>query len=97
MINAEKKAANDQWYSQIRINKELEVIRFRQKHLVQLGLAALSQIHPLFGEWLGSVGDLSREEAAQRIFNEAYRLFEPWQEDLSRYRRNILPKSKGSV
>ena len=97
VINAEKKAANDQWYSQIRINKELEVIRFRQKHLVQLGLAALSQVNPLFGEWLGSVGDLSREEAAQRIFNEAYNLFEPWQEDLSRYRCNIRLKLKDSV
>lgn len=95
VINAEKKAANDQWYSQIRINKQLEVIRFRQKHLVQLGLAALSQVDPLFGEWLGSVGDLSREEAAQRIFNEAYNLFEPWREDLSRYRRNIMKKATG--
>jgi hypothetical protein len=97
VIKAEEKAANAQWYSPIKINKELEVIRFRQKHLVQLGLAALSQVNPLFGEWLGSVGDLSREEAAQHIFNEAYKLFEPWQEDLSCYRRNILPKSKGSV
>ncbi|MFM7365673.1 MAG: hypothetical protein ACKO11_14495 [Cuspidothrix sp.] len=97
VINAEEKAANDQWYHQIRINKELEVIRFRQKHLVQLGLTALSQIHPLFGEWLGSVADLSREEATQRIFNEAYNLFESSQEDLFNYRCNILPKSKGSV
>ena len=97
MIKAEEKAANDQWYNTIGLNKKLEVIRFHQKQLVQLGLAALSQVHPLFGEWLGLVGDLSREEATQRIFNEAYRLVEPWQEDLSCYRCNILPKSKGSV
>ncbi|MCZ8360231.1 MAG: hypothetical protein O9350_20950 [Microcystis sp. LE19-388.1G] len=97
VIKAEEKAANDQWYNTIGLNKKLEVIRFHQKQLVQLGLAALSQVHPLFGEWLGLVGDLSREEATQRIFNEAYRLVEPWQEDLSCYRCNILPKSKGSV
>jgi hypothetical protein len=95
VIKAEEKSANAQWYSPIKINKQLEVIRFRQKHLVQLGLAALSQVDPLFGEWLGSVGDLSREEASQHIFNEAYNLFEPWREDLSRYRRNIMKKATG--
>jgi hypothetical protein len=93
VIKAEEKAANKHWFNRTRKDTQLENIRFHQKHLVQLGLAALSQVHPIFGEWLGSVVDLSRQSEADRLINEAYRLFEPWREDLSRYRRSFMKQS----
>lgn len=97
VIKAEEKAANEQWFSKTRKDTQLENIRFHQKHLVQLGLAALSQIHPIFGEWLGPVADLSRQSEAERLMNEAYILFEPWREDLSRYRHSFMKRQVPAV
>lgn len=92
VIKAEENAANKQWFNRKIKDTQLENIRFHQKHLVQLGLAALSQVHPIFGEWLGPVADLSRQSEAERLINEAYRLFEPWREDLSKNRRSFVKK-----
>ncbi|NES17605.1 MAG: hypothetical protein F6K41_01290, partial [Symploca sp. SIO3E6] len=89
VLYAEDKAANDQWFNKKRVEKKFETLRFRQKNLVQLGLAALSQLHPLFGEWLGPVTEGARQAEAQRVVEQANVLFAPWRDHLSRYCHSI--------
>jgi hypothetical protein len=85
VLYAEDKAANKQWFNLRRGEKSIEILRFRQKNLVQSALAALSRLHPMFGDWLGPVADSSRQPEGQRVLDEAKALFEPWRDDLSRY------------
>ncbi len=89
VIYVEDKAANDQWFNARRGEKKFEMLRFRQKNLVHRGLAALSGLHPMFGDWLGPVTESSRQAEAQRVLYEAKLLFDPWRDDLSRYCRGI--------
>jgi hypothetical protein len=83
VLYAEDKAANKQWFSVKRGEKNIEIRRSQQKNLVQSALAALSRIHPMFGDWLGPVADSSRQPEGQRVLDEAKVLFEPWRDDLS--------------
>jgi hypothetical protein len=94
VLRAEDKAANDQWFSIARGEKDFELFRFRQKNLLQCGLASLSRLHPMFGDWLSPVAESSRQAEAQRVLGEANMLFEPWRNDLSHYRRRIKISSQ---
>jgi hypothetical protein len=67
VLYAEDKAANKQWFSVKRGEKNIEIRRSQQKNLVQSALAALSRIHPMFGDWLGPVADSSRQPEGQRV------------------------------
>lgn len=89
VICAEDKAANGQWFNARREEKKFEMIRFQQKNLVQLGLAGLSRLHPMFGDWLGPVADSSRQPEGQRVLDEAKMLLEPWRNHLSNYSRGV--------
>lgn len=89
VIYAEENAANKQWFDARRGEEKFELRRFRQKNLVHLGLAGLSRLHPMFGDWLGPVTELSRQAEFQRVLHEAKLLFDPWREDLSCYSRRM--------
>jgi hypothetical protein len=96
VLTAEDKAANDLWFSTTQGEKNFERFRFRQKNLVQCGLASLSRLHPMFGDWLSPVAELSRKPEVQRVLDAANVLFEPWRSDLSHYRRSIKISSQSS-
>jgi len=96
VLNAEDKAANDRWFSTTQGEKNFELFRFRQKNLVQCGLASLSRLHPMFGDWLSPVAESSRQPEIQRVLDAANVLFEPWRSDLSHYRRGIKISSQSN-
>jgi len=96
VLNAEDKAANDRWFSITQGEKNFELFRFRQKNLVQCGLASLSRLHPMFGDWLSPVAESSRQPEVQRVLDAANVLFEPWRSDLSHCRRGIKISSQSS-
>lgn len=82
---AEDKAANDLWFSVRRGEKKFEMIRDQQRWLLDRGLAGLSQLHPVFGDWLSPVAEFSRKAEAQLVLDEANEIFNPWHNECSRY------------
>lgn len=96
VFSAEDKAAADQWLSTTQGDKKFELFRFRQKNLLQCGLASLSRLHPMFGDWLNPLAESSRQAEVQRVLDAANILFEPWRSDLSHYRRGIKISSQSS-
>jgi hypothetical protein len=96
VLSAEDKAANDRWFSITQGEKDFELFRFRQKTLLQCGLASLSRLHPMFGDWLNPVAESSRQAEVQRVLDAANVLFEPWSNDLAHYRRGIKIGSQSS-
>jgi hypothetical protein len=97
VLTAEDKAANDQWFAMKQGEKDFEPFRFRQKNLVQCGLASLSRLHPMFGDWLNPVAESSRQAEVQRVLDAANVLFEPWRSDLFHYRRGIKISNQSSL
>jgi hypothetical protein len=97
VLNAEDKAATNQWFNTTQGEKDFELFRFRQKNLLQSGLASLSRLHPMFGDWLSPVAESSRQAEVRRVLDAANKLYEPWRSNLFHYRRGIKISSQSSL
>jgi len=89
VLTAEDKAARDRWFALRRGDQDFELFRFRQKNLVQCGLASLSRLHPMFGDWLNPVAESSRQAEGQRVLNAARAMYASYYDILSTYRRSV--------
>ena len=86
ILRYEAFAAQDQWFNNLPGNTKYDEIRLAQQNLVQLTLAGMSSLHPVFAEWLDPVAESVREAEAQRVLNEALMLYEPWRETITKNR-----------
>jgi hypothetical protein len=93
VINSEEKVANELWFDERRKQKKFELIRFKQQNLVLLGLTGLSQLHPMFGDWLSPLAEQSRKSEFQRVYDEAKVTFNPWKNILSHYCHSVKIKA----
>ena len=96
VLQAEDRAANKQWFSDRKGQKKFEMIRYQQKTLLDRGLVGLAHLHPIFGDWVSPVAELSRESEAQFVLTEAAELFKPWKNDLSHYCHSIRQSISGN-